>query len=242
MGGCKSKAPPVDEPQVKAKEEAPAEEPAPVMAEAPAEERAMTQLRVIFDGMDANHDKAVSKTELTDALNKDSALGDLIKEAGLNPTYDVLESLDTNHDGRVTWEEFVANLKKAAVEEVMATGNIAAAEVPADEKALVELKKIFEGIDANHDGAVSQEELSTAVQKYDGMEKLIADAGFNTQYFVFEQLDTNHDGKITWAEFETHLRAAAKETLKDDGFVTTAILIEKDVAEGAHEPKSKWCC
>jgi len=214
----------------------------PVITEATAEERALTQLKVIFDGIDANDDGSVSKAELTAALDKDACLGALIKEAGLNTSFSVLDSLDTNKDGRVTWDEFHFHLKKAAVEEVKATGDLAAAEAPADEKALAQLKKIFDSMDANKDGTVSKSELSTALKKDDQLEKLISEAGFSANYNTFEQLDTNSDGRIMWQEFEAHLRKAAKEVVKEDGDLSSAVVLDRVDAEGPLEPKSAWCC
>merc|ERR1740120_660920 len=90
-----------------------------------------------------------------------------------------------------------------------------------------QLKKIFEALDSNADGGVSREELAAGLEKDDSVGKLVEEAGFNTEYYVLEQLDTNQDGRITWDEFEKHLRAAAKEEVKETGEVAAAVLLEQ---------------
>ena len=174
----------------------------------------MGQLKLVFQGIHVNADGAVSKTELTAALEKDAALentslGSPVKEAGLNPNYYALEQLDANADGRVTWEEFKACLKKAAVEEVKTTGVVAAAEATAEEKALAKFKAVFYGIDSNADGAVSKMELSAVLAKDTSLRACITEAGLNPNYYVLEKLDTNRDGRVTWEEFESNLKKAA---------------------------------
>merc|ERR1719296_277340 len=199
--------------------EQPLEQPAAVLTEAMAEERALTQLKTLFKSIDA-----------------------LIKEAGLNQDYNVLEKLETSADGRVTWEEFQANLKKQAIAEVLETGNVAAVELAADEKALKELKKLFESLDSNKDGAINKEELAAGLNKDEGMGKLIADAGFNPEYYVLEALDTNADGRITWDEFEQHLRKAAKEEVKETGEIAAAAVLEQSPEiDAVVAPRSFWC-
>merc|ERR1719210_1091836 len=130
------------------------------LAEVKAEERALTQLKVIFDSVDANYDGSVCEAELSYALGSNEKLGALIKEAGLNEQLQVLQQLDTNADGRVTWDEFQSQLKTAAVEEVKVRGDVEAVELPAGEKALKELRAIFEGADLDADGAISRDELA----------------------------------------------------------------------------------
>jgi len=225
----------------------------PVLTEVTAEERALAQLKLIFDGVDANEDGGVSKAELTNALAKDENLGALIKEAGLSQKYNILDQLDTNKDGCVTWDEFRTNLKEAAVQEVKETGNVAAAELPADEKVLRQLKSLFESLDANEDGGVSKEELATGLKKGtdehglmkdDSLGKLIEQAGFNPHWCVLEQLDTNKDGRITWGEFEAHLRSAAKEEVKEKGDVMVAVMEEEEIVVQSEtvSPQSFWKC
>merc|ERR1712176_1196981 len=125
-----------------------------------------------------------------------------------------------------------------------------AAEKPADEKALEQLRKIFDALDRDHDKAVSRQELGDGLNEDDNIGKLVAEAGFNPEYCVLEQLDSNLDGKITWEEFEAHLRKAAKEEVKTEGDVAAALtLAEATVVTPVEEdnavvpPKGfPWCC
>jgi Ca2+-binding EF-hand superfamily protein len=219
---------------------------APVLTEVIAEERALTQLKLIFDGIDANENGSVSKTELTAALEKDQNLGALVKEAGMNNEFCVLNQLDTNEDHSVTWDEFLKQLKKAAVQEVQEAGNLAAAELPADEKVLKQLKELFGSLDANADGAVSKDELAAGLGKDkdehglvkdDSLGKLIEHAGFNCEWRTLERLDTNKDGLVTWDEFEAHLRSAAKEEVQENGDIAAAVVLEETMSK-----QSCWGC
>lgn len=211
----------------------------PVLTESTAVERALTQLKLIFDSIDANEDRSVSKAELTAALDKDESLGALVKEAGYNLKFSVLGQLETCRDGCLSWEEFQASLMERAVNELMQTGNLAAAELPAHEKVLEHLRAIFESIDANEDGAVSKEELALKLKadtdehglvKDGTFGRLLEEAGFNPNFRTFDGLDTNKDGLITWDEFRRNLDKAAAEQVKEYGEVmaATAVLEERE--------------
>jgi len=216
---------------------------APVLPEKSAEERALVQLKTIFDSIDVNKDGNVSKAELVTALDKDASIGDLIKDAGLNQEYNAMEQLQTSKDGHVTWEEFLANLKEAAKKEVLETGAVQGVELAANEKAVQQLKKLFDTLDRNKDGAVSREELAAGMEKDASIGQLIKEADLNPDYYVLEQLDTNDDGKITWDEFAAHLRKAASKEVKEQGEVAAVAHIEEEEkveAEAVVAPTS-WC-
>jgi len=197
---------------------------------ASAEEKALTQCKFIFESLNANEDGSVDTAELVAGLDKAVDLGALIKDAGLNPGYKALEQ------PRVTWEEFHANVKMIAAD---------AAELPADEKALQQLRKLFELIDGNGDAAVSRTELASALNQDESVGKLVEEAGFNSDFCVLEQLDTNSDGRITWDEFEAHLRCAARKEVEEQGDVTAAVVLEQQNAAEMDEvvivPRSIWC-
>jgi len=227
-----------------APEPGPVTEPDTVMEVTP-QERALTQLKLIFDSIDADSDHSIDKAELANALKRDPNLGVLIKDAGFNEKYDLLDQLDTNKDGRLVWNEFQQHLEKAAQAEVTETGNVAAADMPAEEKAWIELRKIFSGLDLNSDGAVDRDELEKGLKAAKDLEELIAEAGLNKEYYVLEQLDTNGDSRITWGEFEQHLKGAAKKEVKAVGIVAAALPFEEEPeVNGMVEPAwfGIWCC
>jgi len=221
-----------------------APEPETVMEVTP-QEKVLTQLKLIFDSIDADSDHSIDKTELANALQKDPNLGVLIKVAGFNEKYDVLDQLDTNNDGRLVWNEFQQHLEKTAQAEVRETGNMAAADMPAEEKAWIQLRKIFSGLDLNSDGAVDRNELEKGLKEAKDLEELIAEAGLNKKYYVLEQLDTNGDSRISWDEFEEHLKGAAKKEVKAVGVVAAALPYEEELADNSMvEPAwfGTWCC
>jgi len=160
----------------------------------------------------------------------------LAKEAGFNPQFNLLEKLDTNQDGRITWDEFEANLR-CAVETVVEK------ELAADEKALERLKQLFQSLDANADQAVSKDELAEGLSDVEVV-TLVKDAGFNLWLNVFKQLDTNADGRITWDEFEAQLRGAAREQVKAELEVPVACVAlqeQDEVVDGTVAPMCSWC-
>jgi len=160
-------------------------------------------LKERFNQLDANGDGSISKVEFSASLERlldcseiksEKSFRTLIVDAGLNPDFYVFEQLDTNQDGRITWEEFQAQLQPAT--DIMQL-----------------LKNVFNGLDANGDGNISKVELSNVLDCSERKSKksfraLIMEAGLNPDSGVFEQLDTNQDGKITWEEFQSHLQSA----------------------------------
>merc|ERR1740121_1570331 len=179
----------------------------------------------------------------------DRSLAALIKEAGLNTSFNALEPLDTRTDGRVTWEEFHLNLKNVAVaevknmaaEEVKALGNVEVAEAPTEETAFAQLKEIFERIGASEDGSVSKVELAAVLVQEELLGKSFKVAKFTPKYGVFEHLDTQCHERITWKEFEAYLHTIAAEAVQDNG-VTTAVALDRVDAGGPRARKDAWCC
>ena len=64
------------------------------------------------------------------------------------------------------------------------------------------LRSLFNSMDVDGNGYVSQAELRSKIAKDDEIQKLLTAAGGDGSSHVWEQLDDDGDGKITWAEFE----------------------------------------
>jgi len=251
--GCSSSTPKTSTQQVA--EEPPQAQCLPTLTVETAEERALTQLKLVFDSIDANDDHTVSKEELEAALARDGTLGALIKEAGLNVRYNSLSDLGTAQAGCLSWEDFLAHLRETAVKELAATGELAAAELPATDKALKQLRAVFESIDADGDGAVSKDELAAKLKtdtdehglmKEGSFGQLVADAGFNPNFHCLEQLDTNKDGRIAWDEFEQNLKLVqvAKKEVKETGDLSAAVAVQQteDADDGPAPNGGCWHC
>lgn len=82
------------------------------------EEKAVAQLKFLFESIDMDSDKTVDRNEFQAALQQNDKIGALIAEAQFSPDSQVLDQLDTNKNGRVTWEEFEKHLRRAAVQQV----------------------------------------------------------------------------------------------------------------------------
>jgi len=195
--------------------------------EATVEEKATAQLWVLFASIDMNCDKTVDKTELQKAMQNNPKFGELIKEANLDPEKQVLEQLDTNKDGRVTWDEFKEHLKKAATEQVENQGCVVAAEASVAQTAETRLKQVFDSVDTNKDGHVNKEELFVKLNAEDeGFKQLLTRAGLNTEFSVLEQIDGNQDGRVTWQEFYDKLGNAATKEVEAQGDLVAATEIK----------------
>jgi Ca2+-binding EF-hand superfamily protein len=188
-----------------------------------AEQKVTVLFRDLFDSTGLDSDKTVDKIELQAALEKYEQLLALIIEAKFNPYAQKLDKLDTNRDGRVSWEEFEKHFTKVA----------------AEEKADTRLGEIFNSIDANNDGVVDKDELATKLKAEDGkaLTTLLEQSGVKTDN-VFEQLDANKDGKVSLDEFHNQLKEAATDEVLKNGDVVPAIQIED---EKASNNTSIWC-
>jgi len=207
------------------------------------EEQAIAQLKVLFESIDADSNKTLSWNELQMALQKNDKLGALMTEAQINPDAYLRQKFDTNKDGRVTWEEFESQLRKAAVKQVENRGCVLAAEATVEEKAKARLKELFESLDSNKDDAVSQEELAKKLSAEDeGFKALLVEAGLNTNLEVCEQLGGDSDKRVTWDEFYGKLKAAAKAEVQGTGDVPAALEIIKPVRTFRIEDAVTYMC
>jgi hypothetical protein len=67
------------------------------------------------------------------------------------------------------------------------------------------LKGLFESIDTDGSGSISQAELGAKMKADEELQSILEAAGGDGSFYVFEQLDLDGDGKVTWAEFEAML-------------------------------------
>jgi len=67
------------------------------------------------------------------------------------------------------------------------------------------LKQVFESMDTDDSGTISQAELSKKLAQDDELKQLLEAAGGSGDWYVLEQLDTDGDGEVTWQEFESML-------------------------------------
>lgn len=88
---------------------------------------------------------------------------------------DVLEAMDTNHDGRISHDEFTDFVKKTEQQ----------------------LWTLFNSIDRNHDGRMEKPELKEALQRAG-----LAVPSSKLDMF-FDEVDENHDGYITFEEWRS---------------------------------------
>lgn len=88
------------------------------------------------------------------------------------------------------------------------------------------VRRMFEHLDANHDGFVTREEVDSLHQRvmsmHDGMAKEMADRGMKgpDRAAAFDRLDTNHDGTISRQEFmaaKLHLEEHRVMVMRDGG-------------------------
>jgi Ca2+-binding EF-hand superfamily protein len=88
------------------------------------------------------------------------------------------------------------------------------------------VRRMFEHLDANHDGFVTREEVDSLHQRvmsmHDGMAKEMADRGMKgpDRAAAFDRLDTNHDGTISRQEFmaaKSHLEEHRVMVMRDGG-------------------------
>jgi len=207
---------------------------APVLVEVSVRERAIGDLKSIFQEVSANEHGQVNKAELSTLLDNRRDLDVLMKQACMNVLADVASTLIRNGGEQITWEEFLIlaenvghELKEFAVEEakhdVEQLGEALAAEVAAAEEAkdkvLAWLKDIFESFTRDEDGAVSKEELEARLKEDDELDgesiaALIGRSGFNPLWKALSAIATNKGTSISWEELQAHILGPAKEDEK----------------------------
>jgi len=151
-----------------------------------------------FDKLDANGDGSISLDEL-ESTRKNMPAG---KSGSADRAQAFLKKLDTNGDGSISKDEFAAFQSNMAsqVQAMMLKYQEQANASPQAESA--NAQDMFAKIDANGDGSIAPDELSTFLSANDP-----AASGDKTAQ-LFNSIDTNGDGKIDKSEIDAFLAKA----------------------------------
>ena len=84
---------------------------------------------------------------------------------------------------------------------VMRPADVDAMAAAVDDELSAYLKSVFESMDDDSSGTISQVELRSKLQTDDQVQTLVGAAG-GSEWSVLAQLDADGDGEITWIEFE----------------------------------------
>lgn len=179
----------------------------------------ITLLKSLFSKVDANADGRLDAKELAKALKEEPSLEQMLEKAGYNSHYYVLEQLDSNQDGAVSWEEFKACLISKADEDLAKNQG----DSDAKDAAINLLKSLFGKVDADANGKLDAKELAEALRSEPTLAKVLEQAGFNSQFYVLEQLDSNNDGTVSWDEFKECLESSATTAAKQASSVKDAM-------------------
>ncbi|CAI5534474.1 unnamed protein product [Closterium sp. Naga37s-1] len=139
------------------------------------------QLRDQFNAMDINGDGTITIDEIRHALNKD-----LPYEVKETKVVQILQAMDTNCDGIIDFDEFVA-----------ATLHVQQLEEADSAKWEERSKAAFNHFDTDGDGFIDAEELRVAAQVKGSLGRLI------------DEGDVDGDGRISLPEFQKLLRCAS---------------------------------
>jgi hypothetical protein len=162
-------------------------------------DEAVKHVRDMFAKLDTNRDNVVTREELNALHQKMAgamgAAGDWQKRIGdhgalMGDRGAIFDRLDTNHDGNISRQEFMAANSERREQRViiMRDGSEAAPGTPG-EPGMMRMHamgagmhfggRLFDMADANHDGRLTLQEAEAAALAH------------------FDKADLNHDGKIT---------------------------------------------
>jgi Ca2+-binding EF-hand superfamily protein len=179
----------------------------------------ITLLKSLFSKIDLNADGRLDAKELAKALKEESSLEQMLEKAGYNSHYYVLEQLDSNQDGAVSWDEFKVCLTSKADEGAAKNQ----ADSDAKDAAINLLKSLFGKVDADANGKLDAKELAAALRSEPFLAKVLEQAGLNSQFYVLEQLDSNNDGTVSWDEFKECLESSATTVGKQASLIKDAM-------------------
>ena len=171
------------------------------------------QLRTAFRRMDANGDGSISKGEIMQALARDSSIGELLGlhaltgdelffEAGV-----MFQDMDTDRGGDVDIDEFVAFFGKPD----RPTQKLSVHQVE-------QLHTAFGRLDMDGDGAISKEEILSALAQDEDLGELLgmsveltAEERFFQAGVIFQDMDTDRGGDVDVDEFVAFFGVASDE-------------------------------
>jgi len=194
----------------------------------------------VFKQFDFDGDSFLDKGELQRAFR---ALG-LKKRGGAKMNIDqaTFDSFDTNGDGKISLEEFEANLypkTRAKIEEKL---NMGWKFDPVKWKASLarharwDLSKVFKKFDADGDGALSIGEFQRAFRALGLLKR--SGAKLEVDQAMFDSFDTNGDGVVSLHEIEQNMFGKTRKKIEaklDAGWTFNPEVWEASVARHA-----KW--
>lgn len=143
------------------------------------------QLKELFPKIDVNQDKNVSDQELYEWIEQHMRKH-VLRGAGKK-----MKDLDTNKDGKVSWEEYKESKFPASMEEGLKP------DVLKDLRLIQNRdKRRFDFVDTDNDGHLSREELTLFMHPEESKRM--------TSFIIQETLDmfdTNKDGKVSLSEY-----------------------------------------
>jgi len=207
--------------------------------EVSSRERAISELKGVFEVVNANEHGHANKVELIAMIENNRDLESLLKKSDMNALAEFVSMLVRVNGEFVAWDEFqtsaekrVEEIKDVALEkatreveqvEAVVAADLAAA-VEAKDKMLTWLKDVFESFARDEDGAVGKKDLETQLAKeadVDGesVGTLAGRAGCNPLWQSLSGLDTDKDGHISWEEFQAHVLSSKPADELDNNVV-----------------------
>ena len=175
------------------------------------------EIKKMFDMVDSDGSGEIDKAEFEAAIAAHGALGQstrkgfsqLLARQGAPSWEDVLEVLDADGNGKVSWPEiqaFIAEMEEQYGEKM-----------PKDMKK--EIKKMFDMVDSDGSGEIDKAEFEAAIaahgalsqQTKKGFSQLLARQGAPTWEQVLEVLDADGNGRVSWPEIEGFIKEMEKQ-------------------------------
>merc|ERR1719487_708650 len=189
----------------------------PELWQASVDRHSKWNMAKVFKHFDLDEDGFLNMGELKRAFR---AIG-LKKRDGSKIEVDeeMFKSFDTNGDGKVSLEEFEANLKpktRAKIEEKLAGGWVFDRDLwqaSADRHSKWNMAKVFKQFDSDADGFLSMGEFKRGFRAL-GLKKRLGDQ-MEIDEAMFKSFDTNGDGKVSLEEFELNLFPKTREKIEE---------------------------